>query len=145
MYPDAGITTDIIVGFPGETDADFGVSLDFAAAMRFSDVHAFPYSPRPGTSAAHFSEQVAEPEKRARMRMGEMLALSAESRCVPGEPVGSGAPGAVGAFALMAGAWSVRPDRQLLQGANIGDFSVLSNRITNARLTGWKTIGCCPR
>ena len=77
MYPDAGITTDIIVGFPGETGADFAASLEFASGMQFSDIHAFPYSSRPGTSAAYSRHQVPEPEKRA--RMGEMLALSAES------------------------------------------------------------------
>ena len=48
MHPDAGITTDIIVGFPGESDDDFTASLEFATAMRFSDIHAFPYSPREG-------------------------------------------------------------------------------------------------
>ena len=78
MYPNVGITTDIIAGFPGETAKDFAASLTFAAAMRFSDIHAFPYSTRPGTSAAYFGEQVAEPEKRA--RMGEMLALATDSR-----------------------------------------------------------------
>ena len=132
MYPDAGITTDIIVGFPGETDADFGVSLDFAAAMRFSDVHAFPYSSRPGTSAAHFSEQVAEPEKR--MRMGEMLALSAESRHAFRE-------GQLGAVRPVlwersgtGGLWSGLTDNYVR--VRTSNDAVLSNRITNARLTG---------
>lgn len=77
-YPDAGITTDVIVGFPGESPEQFRDGLDFASAMEFSDIHVFPYSPRPGTSAWHSQDQVAEPEKRE--RMAEMLALSAESR-----------------------------------------------------------------
>ena len=76
-YPAAGVTTDIIVGFPGETSTCFADSLEFAAAMRFSDVHVFPYSPRPGTSSFHFEDNVDETEKRE--RMAEMLALSAES------------------------------------------------------------------
>ena len=132
MYPDAGITTDIIVGFPGETDADFGVSLDFAAAIRFSDVHAFPYSSRPGTSAAHFSEQLAEPEKR--MRMGEMLVLSAESRHAFRE-------GQLGAVlpvlwerSATGGLWSGLTDNYVR--VRTSSDAVLSNRITNARLTG---------
>ena len=77
MYPGAGITTDIIVGFPGESEDDFTASLQFASAMQFSDIHAFPYSPRPGTSAAYYKEQVPEPQKRA--RMGQMLQLAAGS------------------------------------------------------------------
>ena len=77
-YPEAGITTDIIAGFPGETAADFDAGFRFAAAMRFADIHAFPYSPRPGTSAAYYRGQVAEAEKRA--RMGRMLGLAAEAR-----------------------------------------------------------------
>ncbi len=77
-YPDAGITTDFIVGFPGESGEEFRDSRYFAESMQFSDIHVFPYSPRPGTSAFHFGNQVAEASKRE--RMGEMLALSAECR-----------------------------------------------------------------
>jgi tRNA-2-methylthio-N6-dimethylallyladenosine synthase len=50
--PDAAITTDIIVGFPGETDADFEATLDVVRAARFSGAFTFQYSPRPGTPAA---------------------------------------------------------------------------------------------
>ena len=78
VYADAGITTDIIVGFPGETAEDFAESLNFACEMGFSDIHAFPYSKRPGTSAAYFAGQVCETAKRE--RMGEMLTLAADAR-----------------------------------------------------------------
>jgi len=50
--PDAAITTDIIVGFPGETDADFDATLDVVRAARFTGAFTFQYSPRPGTPAA---------------------------------------------------------------------------------------------
>ena len=76
-YPDAGITADLIVGFLGETAGFFAESRDLCKEMAFADIHVFPYSPRPGTSAFLFDEQVAEPEKRE--RMGEMLAMTAES------------------------------------------------------------------
>ena len=76
-FPNSGITTDIIVGFPGETAQDFTASRDFASEMHFSDIHAFPYSPRPGTSAFHLKDLIVEQEKR--QRMGEILALSAET------------------------------------------------------------------
>ena len=78
LYPAAGVTTDVIVGFPGETEQHFAASLAFAEGMRFSDIHAFPYSARPGTSAVYLPGHVSEEGKRA--RMGEMLAVSGESR-----------------------------------------------------------------
>jgi len=59
--PDAAITTDIIVGFPGETEADFAATLDVVRAARFSGAFTFQYSPRPGTPAATMNGQVPKP------------------------------------------------------------------------------------
>ena len=56
--PDAAITTDIIVGFPGETDADFDATLDVVRAARFAGAFTFQYSKRPGTPAADMPDQV---------------------------------------------------------------------------------------
>ncbi len=56
--PDIGLTTDIIVGFPGETEQDFQGSEDLIREASFSKVHVFKYSVRPGTPAATFPEQV---------------------------------------------------------------------------------------
>ena len=53
-----GITTDVIAGFPGETDEDHARSVSVMRAAEFSDAHVFPYSARPGTSANHFDEQL---------------------------------------------------------------------------------------
>ncbi len=64
--PDAGVTADIIVGFPGETEADHAESQAFAAEMWFADLHVFPYSQRPGTSAHHYPSQVGAVDKRRR-------------------------------------------------------------------------------
>lgn len=50
-FPDAGITTDIIVGFPTETEDDFNETLEFVDKIKFSDIHPFPFSPRSGTVA----------------------------------------------------------------------------------------------
>lgn len=58
FYPNAGITTDIIVGFPGETEEEFKDTLDLAEKVRFSRVHIFKYSPRKGTPAAEMKDQV---------------------------------------------------------------------------------------
>ena len=59
--PEAAITTDIIVGFPGETEADFQATLDVVAAARFSAAFTFQYSIRPGTPAATMDDQVPKP------------------------------------------------------------------------------------
>jgi threonylcarbamoyladenosine tRNA methylthiotransferase MtaB len=58
FYPDAAITTDIIVGFPGETDEEFKTTVEFVKTVRFAEVHVFRYSPRSGTVAAERKDQV---------------------------------------------------------------------------------------
>jgi len=69
--PDAAITTDIIVGFPGETEQDFAETLDLVRAVAFDSVFAFAYSPRSGTPAADYAEQLAKPEKS--MRLSQLI------------------------------------------------------------------------
>jgi threonylcarbamoyladenosine tRNA methylthiotransferase MtaB len=72
------ITTDIIVGFPGETDADFQATIDAARAVGFSKIHIFPFSPRRGTPAAEMAEQVPKHVQQERSR--ELAAVEAELR-----------------------------------------------------------------
>ncbi len=76
--PEMAITTDIIVGFPGEDEAEFAESIAFVERMAFARLHVFPFSPRPGTPAARMEGRVPEPalrERAARMReLGERLA-----------------------------------------------------------------------
>ncbi len=64
--PGSSITTDIIVGFPGESGADHDASLDLVMEMSFADCHVFPYSQRPGTTAHYLPGQVDPSEKRRR-------------------------------------------------------------------------------
>ena len=69
--PDVAITTDIIVGFPGEDEAEFTESLAFVHAIQFAGGHVFTYSERPGTAAARMTPRVPHPirkERHARMR-----------------------------------------------------------------------------
>lgn len=73
-FPDCSITTDLIVGFPGETEADFMQTLDFLSQCAFSDVHVFPYSSRPGTPAAEMPDQIPEAVKAARATQAKALA-----------------------------------------------------------------------
>ncbi|MBQ1342652.1 MAG: MiaB/RimO family radical SAM methylthiotransferase, partial [Firmicutes bacterium] len=63
---DPAITCDVMVGFPGETEADFAASRDFCAACGFADLHIFPYSRRSGTPAAKRTDQVRQSEKARR-------------------------------------------------------------------------------
>jgi threonylcarbamoyladenosine tRNA methylthiotransferase MtaB len=56
--PGCSVTTDVICGFPGESADDHASTLGLIEEVRFSDSHVFPYSARPGTSAAHFSDQI---------------------------------------------------------------------------------------
>ncbi|HEY2309344.1 MAG TPA: tRNA (N6-isopentenyl adenosine(37)-C2)-methylthiotransferase MiaB [Streptosporangiaceae bacterium] len=74
--PDAAITTDIIVGFPGETERDFAATLDTVRAARFAGAFTFQYSQRPGTPAAAMPGQV--PPDVVAERYGRLTALVAE-------------------------------------------------------------------
>jgi threonylcarbamoyladenosine tRNA methylthiotransferase MtaB len=76
--PGVAITTDVIVGFPGETEAEFEASLATVEAARFAKVHLFPYSARPGTEAASLPGQVQPEEKRSRMERMQTIADRAE-------------------------------------------------------------------
>ena len=70
-----GITTDMIVGFPGESEEEFAQSLDFIRKCAFSAMHIFPYSKRPGTPAAAMKDQILNAVKQERAhRAGEVAA-----------------------------------------------------------------------
>lgn len=67
------LTTDVIVGFPGETEDDFEASCELARQVGFSKIHVFPFSPRKGTSAAEMPDQISKQEKSDRVsRMSEV-------------------------------------------------------------------------
>jgi threonylcarbamoyladenosine tRNA methylthiotransferase MtaB len=66
--PDLVLTTDLIVGFPGETEADFAEGLLFVAEQRFTHAHIFPFSPRAGTAAAAFADPAPSAVKKDRSR-----------------------------------------------------------------------------
>jgi threonylcarbamoyladenosine tRNA methylthiotransferase MtaB len=64
--PDVAITTDVIVGFPGETDEDFAELVRYLESSPLTHLHVFPYSDRPGTDATRFRDKVSGPVVRAR-------------------------------------------------------------------------------
>ena len=73
IMPNCGLSTDIIVGFPGETDEQYRETLDLMEAIKFNSAFTFKYSPRPYTKAEQFSDQIAEDIKKE--RLDEMLVL----------------------------------------------------------------------
>lgn len=75
-FPDPGVTTDLIAGFPGETEEEFAQTLAFVKRCAFTAMHVFPYSRRPGTPAASMPGQVPQEEKEGRAR--QAIALGAE-------------------------------------------------------------------
>jgi threonylcarbamoyladenosine tRNA methylthiotransferase MtaB len=75
--PQVAITTDIIVGFPGESTDEFEQSLDFVRSMNFAGGHVFTYSERPGTAAARMPGSVPHPERK--LRNARMQAVVAET------------------------------------------------------------------
>ncbi|MXV80852.1 MAG: tRNA (N(6)-L-threonylcarbamoyladenosine(37)-C(2))-methylthiotransferase MtaB [Chloroflexi bacterium] len=84
--PSASITTDIIAGFPGETKTDHQQTMRLMEELRFTDVHVFPYSPRPGTSAGLLEDDVSPQTKQSRAAelraMGATHRTAALERCV---------------------------------------------------------------
>jgi tRNA-2-methylthio-N6-dimethylallyladenosine synthase len=74
--PDIALSTDVIVGFPGETEEDFQQTLKVLSEVKFSSAFMFKYSPRPGTKAAEFGEEVPEPIKEERLARAQKVVYS---------------------------------------------------------------------
>ena len=68
IRPDISLTTDVIVGFPGETEEEFQETLDFVSKIKFTKVHVFPYSRRKGTKADTMPNQIPENIKKERVK-----------------------------------------------------------------------------
>lgn len=79
-FPSCALTTDLIVGFPGETDAEFAQSLDFARHVGFAAMHVFPYSRRPGTPAAAMPGQLTAAQKAERAASAGAVANELRAR-----------------------------------------------------------------
>lgn len=128
--PNLALTTDIIVGFPGETDQEFQASYDFVEAMEFSRLHVFSYSPRPGTPAAAMSGQV--PAETTAFRSRAMRRLGArQARAFHKGFVGQ----------TLSVLWESRREDGVWRGHTDNYLSVttacvhnLANRITKTRL-----------
>lgn len=78
VYPDVAITTDVIVGFPGESEEEFNCTVDFIKSVDFSAMHVFKFSPKEGTPAAKYKNQVAPNIKEQRSKV--ITAIAAERK-----------------------------------------------------------------
>jgi tRNA-2-methylthio-N6-dimethylallyladenosine synthase len=116
--PDISITTDIIVGFPGETEEDFLETLDVVRRVRFDSAFTFIYSPRTGTPAAAMEDQV--PEDVVKERFERLLKLvQSIGQEMSGRDVGKVLP-------------------VLVEEVNRQDGSMVSGRLTNNTLVHFK-------
>ncbi|MGD1993347.1 MAG: tRNA (N(6)-L-threonylcarbamoyladenosine(37)-C(2))-methylthiotransferase MtaB [Anaerolineae bacterium] len=128
--PDLALTTDILVGFPGETAAAFERSLAFVERTGFARLHVFPFSPRPGTSAAEMDHQVPLEARRERAR--RMRALGARLRRQFQERFVGREMEVLWEHRRTDGTWSGLTDNYLRVAAPGPDD--LHNRITRTRL-----------
>jgi threonylcarbamoyladenosine tRNA methylthiotransferase MtaB len=138
--PGFNITTDIIVGFPGETDAEWRQTLDFAGEMAFGHIHVFAYSRRDGTKAAGMPDQVARGIKRERSLALHALAAASRRRVLQ-RAVGRDYQVLVEGRTEDGRSWSgYTPNylRVALRGDPAGD---LQNRIVRVNATGLSDDG----
>jgi threonylcarbamoyladenosine tRNA methylthiotransferase MtaB len=82
LVPDFNVTTDVIVGFPGETDEHWQQGLAYIREIGFSHIHIFPYSPRAGTAAAEMPGQIDREVRQARCRQLHRLAQELKRACL---------------------------------------------------------------
>jgi tRNA-2-methylthio-N6-dimethylallyladenosine synthase len=135
--PDVSLSSDFIVGFPGESEADFEATLRLARELDFDGSFCFAYSPRPGTPAAELPGQVAEAEKNERLRRLQAQ-LDAQAAAVAQRMVGSRARVLVeGPSRRRAGELAGRtPNNRVVNFP--GDASLI-DRFVDVRITGCGT------
>jgi len=135
--PDIAITTDIMVGFPGENEEEFEQSYRFCQRMGFANIHVFTYSERPGTAALQMSDKVPEEVKKERSVV--MLGLARESALrFRQQFLGR----------TMAVLWEQETEEEVWSGLTDNYIRVftkssqrLENKLLETRITGWRNGG----
>lgn len=134
LVPGIAISTDIITGFPGETDADFEQTYQLASDLRFAKAHVFRFSPRQGTAAARMKGQIRDDIKKARSE--RLLALNDEhARCFREQFLGETLPVLI--EGRKHGYWEGLTDNYLrveIAGLPEADTRDWQNTLVNARL-----------
>ena len=135
--PDIAITTDIMVGFPGESEEEFEQSYRFCRQTGFANIHVFPYSERPGTAAAQMLSKI--PEEVKKERSARMLGLARESALRFGQQFLGRTMAVLWEKETGEGGWSGLTDNYSRVFTK-SDQS-LENRLAEARITGWRNGG----
>lgn len=135
--PDTAITTDIMVGFPGESEEEFEQSYRFCQRMGFANIHVFPYSERPGTIAAQMPGKVAEEVKKE--RSARMLELARESALRFRRQFLGQTMAVLWEKETAEGVWSGLTDNYIRVFTK--STQKLKNRLMEAKITGWRNGG----
>ncbi|HTV14003.1 MAG TPA: tRNA (N(6)-L-threonylcarbamoyladenosine(37)-C(2))-methylthiotransferase MtaB [Acidobacteriaceae bacterium] len=145
LLPDAGIGADVMIGFPGETDALFQESYEFIAAQPFTYLHLFPFSARPGTPAWEYHRQSPVAASAVRERMAALRSLMAEKshafrsrfvgRMLSAVTIGGDADHPAGSGAPTCEAVTDNFLKLTL------DAPIAANRLVRARITGLSEDG----
>ncbi len=129
-FPGCAVTTDLIVGFPGEDEGEFLQTLEFIKKCRFSDLHIFPYSKRRGTPAAEMPEQVLKSVKEERAKRASAVAAYLKAEYLHG---------CIGKTLKVLfeeksdGAWTGHGENYVRVYANSGED--MKNRVHNVKIT----------
>ncbi len=139
LVPDLNLTTDVITGFPGETEAEWRETLFLVGEIGFGDVHVFPFSPRPGTRAAGLPDQIPPAIGRGRAR--QLRSLAAELRRAAltrlvGRRVEILVEGRADTAVAAGERLGYTPGYLPVKVTDISDQSVAGNRIRGVSLTG---------
>ena len=129
--PDIALSTDLIVGFPGETEQDFEATMELARAVGFASAFSFKYSPRPGTPAASMHGQVAEDVKRERLARLQAL-LSDQQRAFNAAQIGALLPVLVAGNGRLPGQKHGRSP--YLQSVHFADAAVREGEMVTVRI-----------
>lgn len=134
--PDIALTTDIMVGFPGETDQESEESYHFCQGMGFANIHVFPYSERPGTLAAEMPGKVGERVKKERSE--RMLELAREAALRFREQFLGRTMTVLWEKEAQQGVWVGLTDNHIRVFAQSSE--PLRNRLVEAKLVGWHSL-----
>ena len=135
VFPNAGLTTDIIVGFPGESDENHKETMDFVNKIKFSKTHLFKYSPREGTRAAKMDKQINGKIKRDRLHDLEKIEEANRKEFLE-KQIGKTLSVLFEEKSDMDGFKSGYSTNYLR--VNVGDLSIASNEIYDVKITARK-------
>lgn len=139
VFPDCSVTTDLIVGFPGESEEEFKQTLRFIRRCAFAQVHVFPYSPREGTVAAEMDGQLSQEVKMQRVKLTKAVAKQMSEdflRCFVGRTVD-----VLLEHPVRQGQWSGHA--QFHFPVEVETQSGKRNRIMHVQITGHSGKGLC--